>query len=49
LLPRNIHGEFTDDLSKLFLVFVFLHLVFTYENGELLLKKTDGNAGHFCV
>ncbi len=29
LLPRNIHGEFTYDLSKLFFVFVFPHLVFT--------------------
>jgi hypothetical protein len=29
ILPRDIPGEFTDDLLKLFLVFVFLHLVFT--------------------
>ncbi len=29
LLPRNIAGEFTDDLSKLFNVFVFSHSVFT--------------------
>jgi hypothetical protein len=29
ILPRDVHREFTDDLSKLFLVFVFPHLVFT--------------------
>jgi hypothetical protein len=29
LLLRNVAGEFTDDLSKFFLVIVFSHLVFT--------------------
>ncbi len=29
-LPRNITGEYEDDLLKLFLVFGFPQLVFTY-------------------
>ncbi len=28
-MPRNIAEEYTDDLMKLFLAFVFPHLVFT--------------------